>query len=140
MPISRDSCWSLDILAKPRQWDRPPGRSMTGREACPTLPSLHQQHRGLPEGRLLAGWIDHGYLTIVSARGQLAERQAETERQRFRFRIHAFGDAQRGRFEGLGLAAVEGYKGYQRLRSGSAALVGLQVDIQVGRASCRERV
>ena len=44
---------------------------------------FHNHYRGLPKGRLLGAWIENRHLAIVFARLQLAQRDAEFQRNRF---------------------------------------------------------
>ena len=68
------------------------------------------------------------------------QRDAEADRHGLRPRVEAVDDRQRLRLEHLHVALVEGDEGDERLRGRGAALVGLQVDVQILRLVLNTRV
>src|SRR5260370_26187048 len=118
----RGALWAARKPRPPQRFKKSPARSVS---------LLHQHHRSLPERSLLPRRIYDSYLTVLSPRLQLIQREAEPQRHCLRFRVHSLGDRQWSSLERFRLSAIEGHEGHQRLHRRLAPLIRLQIHVHV---------
>src|SRR5262249_38165109 len=93
---------------------------------------LRQQHNVRPRDREpLCVRVHHTDLAGVSTRLQLAKRNAETNRYRFRYVVETILDLKRSSFKRFYVSSIKTNGRHHYLRFGCVRLIGFQVNVHV---------